>query len=196
MENYGRLAPSLEESLQRLQTDYVDLLLLHRPTTLAEHEQCFDVLMKLQEEGKIKHFGVSNFTLAQLQHAWDYTKGNIFTNQIEYHPELGQEMLKTFADQHGILLTAYSPLGHGNLLKNQTLQALAEKHSASVAQICIAWLLHQGAIVIPKASATVRLEENFAAQQLVLDEEDLQIIATLPKNHRYINPSFAPAWDV
>jgi 2,5-diketo-D-gluconate reductase B len=80
-------------------------------------------------------------------------------------------------------------------LKEPALLPIAEKHTASVAQICIAWLLQQGCIVIPKASSEKRLKENFEAQNLVLDAEDLDIIASLPKNHRYINPPFAPKWD-
>jgi predicted oxidoreductase len=73
MTDYGRILDACEESLKRLQTDYLDLLLLHRPTTISEHEQCLDSLLRLQEQGKIKHFGVSNFTVAQMQHARDYT---------------------------------------------------------------------------------------------------------------------------
>jgi diketogulonate reductase-like aldo/keto reductase len=73
-----------------------------------------------------------------MQHARDYTGGKIFTNQVECHLELSQEKVKAFADAHHFLLTAYSPLGHGNLLKNERLASLAEKHHATVAQICIA----------------------------------------------------------
>jgi 2,5-diketo-D-gluconate reductase B len=86
-------------------------------------------------------------------------------------------------------------LGHGNLLKNQSLQIIADKYWVSIAQVCIAWLLQQGCVVIPKTSNRKRLQENFDAQDLVLDNEDLEIIANLPKNHRYINPPFAPKWD-
>ncbi len=108
--------------------EYVDLLLLHRPTTLEQHERALDVMMNLQDSGKIKYVGVSNFTLLQLEHAWNYTGGKIFTNQIEYHPCLSQDIVKGFCDEKGIVITAYSPLGHGNLLKDQTLQAIADKH--------------------------------------------------------------------
>jgi 2,5-diketo-D-gluconate reductase B len=94
-----------------------------------------------------------------------------------------------------MVLTAYSPLGHGNLLKNPALQTIADKHQATVAQICIAWLLQQHCVVIPKASSEARLAENLATLQLVLDEEDVAIIASLPKHHRYFNPPFAPEWD-
>jgi 2,5-diketo-D-gluconate reductase B len=195
MGNYTRLADSVAKSLEKLQTEYIDLLLLHRPTDTTEHQSCFDAMKELQTKGKIHHLGISNFTLAQMQHAWDYTKGNIFTNQVEYHLALDQSQLKSFADTHHFQLTAYSPLGHGHLLKEAALLPIAEKHTASVAQICIARLLQQGCIVIPKASSEKRLQENFEAQHLVLDEEDLAIIASLPKNHRYINPPFAPKWD-
>jgi diketogulonate reductase-like aldo/keto reductase len=173
----------------------VDLLLLHRPTNLAEHEKCFDAMIQLQNAGKINHFGVSNFRVADMEHAVQYTGGKIFTNQIEYHLELGQEKVKAFAEANGILITAYSPLGHGHLLKDKRLFPIAEKHSVSVAQICIAWLLQQGSIVIPKASSEERLAENFASQGLLLDEEDLAVIASLPKHHRYVNPPVAPIWD-
>lgn len=142
-QNYGNLLSSFEQSLQKLQTDYVDLLLLHRPTNLKQHEQCFDALLHLKQQGKIREFGVSNFTLAQLKHAWEYTQGQIFTNQIEYHISLSQDTLKSYMDEKEILLTAYSPLGHGNLLKDPTIQSLAKKHQVSAAQICITWLLQQ-----------------------------------------------------
>ena len=100
MDTYPSLSQSLEQSLQKLQTDYIDLFLLHRPTTTEEHEKCFDVLFQLQQEGKIKYFGISNFTLAQTQHAREYTGGKIFTNQVEYHLELDQSGIKSFADEH------------------------------------------------------------------------------------------------
>ena len=193
--DYGSLYPSFLASLQKLQMEYVDLLLLHRPTNLPEHERALDVMMQLQDEGKVRNIGVSNFTVVQLQHAWKYTGGRIYTNQIEYHPCLSQDTIKAFADEQGIVITAYSPLGHGNLLNNQTLQMIADKHGASVAQICIAWLLQQGCVVIPKASSVGRLKENFDAQTLELDEEDFAMIASLPKHHRYIDPPFAPEWD-
>lgn len=196
IDDYKRLPSAFEESLVRLQTDYVDLLLLHRPTTLEQHKQLLDQMMKFQDQWKIKQIWVSNFTLSQLEHAWEYTNGRIYTNQIEYHPCLGQEIIKSFCDEKWIKITAYSPLGHGNLLKNQTLISIADKHWVSVAQVCIAWLLQQWCVVIPKASTRERLQDNFDAQKLVLDTEDLEIIAQLPKDHRYINPPFAPKWDI
>lgn len=193
---YERFQESFSDSLSRLQLPYVDLLLLHRPTTLKQHEGLFDEMMKLQDQHKIIHFWVSNFTLSQLDHAWGYTKGRIFTNQIEYHPCLSQENIKAFCDQKGINLTAYSPLGHGNLLRNASLKVLADKYWVSVAQICIAWLLQQNCIVIPKASTFEKLQDNFQAKNLILDSEDLELIAKLPKTYRYIDPPFAPDWDV
>ena len=195
IDNYEGLVDAFHESLERLQVAYVDLLLLHRPTTLVQHEKCFDELKQLQVQGKIKHFGISNFTVAQMQHAWEYTKGAIFTNQIEYHATLSQEQVKWFCENRNMVVTAYSPLGHGNLLKNQVLLEIAEKHGVSVAQVCIAWLLQEGVVVIPKARTVDKLKDNFEAQHLILDVEDLKNIALLPKDHRYIDPPFAPEWD-
>ena len=204
MENYERLADSVQESLNKLKTDYVDLLLLHRPTNEAEHERCFDEMKKLKDTGKIKQFWVSNFTLAQLQHARNYTEGQIFTNQIEYHVWLSQNVIKSWADQQGMVVTAYSPLWHGHLLKDDSskipadkgkLGKIAEKHGITIAQVCLAWLLQHWCVVIPRSKNRERLKENLAAQQVTLDHEDLEVIATLPKNHRYINPPFAPQWD-
>ena len=195
IEDFERLTEAFSESLERLQVEYVDLLLLHRPTNIQQHEKCLDEMIQLQQQGKIKNFGVSNFTVAQMQHAWEYTSGKIFTNQVEYHASLSQDKVKAFCEVHGMKLTAYSPLGHGNLLKNQMLFEIAQKHKVSVAQICIVLLLQEGCVVIPKASSVERLKENFEAQDVMLDEEDLERIASLPKGHRYINPPFAPEWD-
>ncbi|GHW02978.1 hypothetical protein AGMMS50249_7640 [candidate division SR1 bacterium] len=117
-------------------------------------------------------------------------------SQIEYHPTLDQTKMLDFARKTGMLITAYSPLGHGHLLSNETLQKIADKHSASIAQICIARLLQQRCVVIPKASARERIQENFNAQKIVLDVEDLKMIDTLPKSHRYVTPPLiSPKWN-
>lgn len=195
IDNYDHLTASLESSLQKLKLDYVDLLLLHRPTSLPQHEKCLNEMQNLVQNGKIKHFWVSNFNLSQLKHAQDYTNWQIFTNQIEYHAELSQKTLKDFMDSQNIVLTAYSPLWHWHLIKDSTIQNIASKHSVSPAQVCIQRLLQQNCRVIPKASTPERILDNFKSANLVLDLEDLAQINLLPKNHRYVNPPFAPQRD-
>lgn len=153
------------------------------------------MMKKLQKSGKIRHFGVSNFTLAQLKHARECSEGGLFLQQQEYHISLQQESLKAFGDQKGIHFSAYAPLGRGHLLKTPLLQEIATKHQATVAQVCLARLRQQGVIVLPKASSLERLHENATASSLYLDTEDLQKIAQLPQHHRYLNPPFAPQRD-
>ena len=152
--------------------------------------------MKLLTQGRARRFGISNFTFRQMEHAWNYTNGKIFTNQIEYHIHLSQDKIKSFADDHGILITAYSPLGHnGYVLREEKLQPIVEKYNVTVAQVCLARLLQQGCVVIPRSKNEGRMKENLASLSLTLDEEDLAVIASLPKHYRYINPPFAPKWD-
>ncbi len=94
-----------------------------------------------------------------------------------------------------MILTAYSPLGHGHLLKNPHIQKIAKKHETTVAQVCLARLLQQGCVAIPKSQSLARLQENLASQKLILDDEDFVSISSLPQNHRYLNPPFAPKRD-
>ena len=195
-DDYERIQEACDESLQRLKTDYLDLLLLHWPTNRwEEHRRIFEQLLVLQQMGKVKKIWVSNFTISQIQSLISLFWEEIFANEIEFHPCLSQEKMLSFAQEHHFHIIAYSPFWHGHLFQLSALQILAQKTWYSLSQLCLSRLLQQGVVVIPKATSRERLQANFQALQCSLSDEILQEIDLLPKYYRYLNPPFAPQWD-
>ena len=177
----ARVLAACESSLQRLRIDAIDLYLLHwrGEVPLAETVEAFE---ELRADGKIKRWGTSNFDLADLQ---ELGPGNCAINQVLYHPEArGIEFdLLPWSQERGLPTMAYSPLGQaGRLLRHRTMIAIARAHSATPAQVALAWGLHQpGLMSIPKASSPEHIRANAAALDLQLTSEDLaQIDAALP----------------
>ncbi|MER3434307.1 MAG: aldo/keto reductase [Leptolyngbya sp. ERB_1_1] len=173
-----------ECSLKRLKTDYLDLYLLHwrGAVPLAETLEAFQTL---QQAGKIRSYGVSNFDTEDMQEAAALKGGNeIVTNQVLYNlTRRGIEWdLLPWCRQHRIPIMAYSPIEQGRLLHHRSLQTIAQERNVTVAQIAIAWLLHQeNVIVIPKASRIEHIEQNYAALDLDLSPEELAMLdATFP----------------
>lgn len=192
----ARCRSSVEQSLRNLRTDYLDLVLLHRPNTRVGHHEAYDTLLQLKQEGKVRYIGVSNFPIAQLEDAIQHTWNQIFTNQIELHPHFDPIKVRTYCQEHHILVSAYSPFAHGRIFDDVILQQIAEKHHATTAQVALAWTLFvsQG-VVLPKASSRDRLGENLWGLDLTLDAEDIATIARLPKDQRRCTPVFHPLWD-
>lgn len=191
---------SIKRSLLDLQTDYIDLVLLHRPTTLEEHHFVFDILLNLKEKGIIRNIGVSNFTSAQLLDAVTYTWWQIYAYQWEYHICLNQSKILTICQDHDIIFEAYCPLAHGKLWWNEEimnqLKKIAIKHEMTVAQVMLARLRQQGVTILPKSTQYEHLIDNMTAKHMILDEEDNKVIAWFPKNFRYCNPAqIAPQRD-
>jgi diketogulonate reductase-like aldo/keto reductase len=169
------LAKACERSLRRLRTDSLDLYLLHWPGPIPFSET-LGGFQALKQSGKIKEFGVSNFDVTELQNAVALPGGNqIATNQVLYNlRRRGVEYdLVPWCRAHRIPLMAYSPLEQGRL--DNRLSSVARKHKATLAQVAIAWLLHQDdVIVIPKSSNEARVRENYASLNVKLTEEDLR----------------------
>ena len=166
-----------ERSLQRMNCDYIDLYLLHWPGSIPL-EQTFDALQTLQDSGKIRDFGVSNFDLHDLQAIPQTDQGRLGCNQVFYnlaHREV-EWQVADWCRQRGIPLMAYSPLDQGGaLLQSSLLAEVAERHQTTAAQIALAWLLHQPeTVVIPKSSQLNRIEQNLAALDIKLSDVDLQ----------------------
>jgi diketogulonate reductase-like aldo/keto reductase len=188
------LAPSLRESLDRLQTEYVDLLLMHWPHDEVPMEETLEAMGAAREQGLLRHFGVSNFTSDQVRQAADCAP--IATNQVEYHPFLNQDRLLETHRQLGILTTAYSPLARGALLDDPVLSAIGADHGKSVAQVALRWLLQQdGVITAVRSSSAHHRVANFDVFDFTLDEGEMERIAGLARGYRVIDPPFAPDWD-
>jgi 2,5-diketo-D-gluconate reductase B len=187
---------SFDASLKKLRLDHVDLYLVHWPAKSMNLSAMFETLQKLKQEGRTRAIGVANFNIALLKTVVEEIKAPIACNQVEYHVMLDQTPLRKYMASKAIPLVAYCPLGQGRAASDETLIAIGRKHGASAAQVALKWLLDQdGVAAIPKASRAESQQANLDALNVGLDEEDLKAIAGLPKDKRFVNPGFAPAWD-
>jgi diketogulonate reductase-like aldo/keto reductase len=180
--------------LRQLKTDYVDLLLIHWPNKDIPIGDTLQGFKSLIDEGKIKNFGVSNFTIKHLKEAINEAKKlgiKIYANQVEFHPYLYQKELLDFCKKNDIKLTAYSPLARGEVFSDSVLKEIAKRKECSVSQIVLAWMMEKGIIVIPKASSKEHLKENSESTKIKLTKEDIKKIDSLNKNERQVHPEFA-----
>jgi diketogulonate reductase-like aldo/keto reductase len=192
-------ARSVEESLKRLQTDYVDLLHVHWPSTdgipLAE---TMGALAKAKREGKARHIGVANFNIAMTEEAIRLCPEPLVTLQAEYHPYLDQSKVLAFCRKAGLVLTAYCPLGRGRLFKDPVIAEIARAKGRTVAQVALRWLVQQGNIApIPRSSNPQHMAESLKVFDFSLTPEEMKRIAALKRpDGRIANPAGrAPAWD-
>lgn len=193
-----RLAPknvhrSVEESLKKLQTEQVDLLLVHWPAGDFDMKRTLEAFMEVKEAGHTRHIGVSNFTPRLLREALD--RAPLFCIQVEYHPFLSQQELLAIAREHDLLFTAYSPLARGRVLKDESLQAIADAHGKTPAQIALRWLVQQKNVAaIPKAQSPEHRESNFDIFDFELSREEMEYIFDLARGERVVSPrGLAPA---
>ncbi len=184
---------STEESLKKLRTEYVDLLLFHWPNQSTPMEETLGAMADLQQRGLTRHIGVSNFTPSLLKRA--LKAAPIAALQVEYHPFLAQEPLLALCREHGLLFTAYSPLARGRVLDDGTLKAIGERHGKSPVQVVLRWLIDQPQVsAVPKAASAEHREANLAID-FELSDEDRKAIDGLARGERVIDPSFAPDWE-
>lgn len=187
---------AFETSLKKLRLDHIDLYLVHWPSKNMNLPAIFETLGKLKAEGRTRAIGVANFNLALLKTVVEEIKAPIACNQIEYHVMLDQTPVRSYLAKKSIPLVAYAPLAQGRAASNETLVSIGRKHNASAAQVALKWLLDQdGVAAIPKASHAESQQANLDALNVKLDDDDGNAIAALPKNKRFVNPGFAPAWD-
>ncbi|MBC7001294.1 2,5-didehydrogluconate reductase DkgB [Photobacterium sp. BZF1] len=200
MDKFGKEAflPSIRQSLADLQVEYVDLLLIHWPLKNEEvaMSDYLASLKEVKELGMAKQIGISNFTVAQMQQAIDILGTEaIYTNQVEVHPYLQNRKVVDFCLENGIIVTGYMPFAYGDVLKDETIARIAEKHQATAAQTVLAWMRQNEFVTIPSSTKRANIDSNLKASEVVLDEADMAAIAELDRNHRLANPDFAPEWD-
>ena len=187
---------SLETSLGKLQSDYVDLYMIHWPAPGMDLAAALGTMVKLKEEGLIHAIGVCNFPVSLLRQAVEEIGAPVVANQVEYHVLLSQAPVLGYLRSHDMALTAYCPIAQGKLADHEELGVIARKHDATAAQIALKWLLDQpGVAAIPKAARRESQVANLEAMKIELDDADRAAIAALPKAQRMVNPGFAPAWD-
>ena len=191
-----KVKQSFQLSLNKLQTNYVDLLLIHWPNLDVPLEETLGAFMALQKDNKIRHIGVSNFTFDFLNKALQICP-QIITNQVEYHPLINQQKMLKLIEAKNIFLTAYSPLMRGKVFQIQQLIALSKKYNKYPSQIALRWLIDQKNVVaIFKSSQEKFIEQNCNIFDFELEDEDKALLFRLNKNkQRLVNPPFAPKWD-
>jgi diketogulonate reductase-like aldo/keto reductase len=170
---YKQVKASFAESLQNLQTDYVDMLLLHFPVTLLR-KKAWTALEEIQAESGAKSIGVSNYTIKHLEQMEDYAKVTPAVNQVELHVFLQQPELLEYCREKGIAVEAYSPLAHAKSKDNAVIQKIADKHGKSYAQIMLRWCLQKDLVILPKSKTPSRIAENIDIFNFELDDDDMK----------------------
>jgi 2,5-diketo-D-gluconate reductase B len=170
--SHQRTIESTRESLRKLGTDYVDLLLMHWPNPSVPLEETLGAMTELQNEGSVRHVGVSNFPPSMVEEAARYA--TVFCNQVEYHPYKGQGELLEQAKNMDYLLTAYSPVAKGAVLNDRTLLGIGEVHNKMPAQVALRWLIQQEKVAaIPKATSEEHLRGNLDVFDFELSDEEM-----------------------
>ncbi|HLN22258.1 MAG TPA: aldo/keto reductase [Bacteroidales bacterium] len=176
----ARIRKSFAGSLEKLGTDYTDLLLIHWPTESMNLEECLTTMFELRNEGFVRHVGVSNFD--PLMFRKSLSIGPVLTNQVKftpYHEEFANHRIAVDNDK---IITAYSPLGRGGIVKDKILENIGEKYGKTAPQISLRWLIQLGNVsVIPKASSAEHQRENMEIFDFELDQEDMEAIRMLSR---------------
>jgi diketogulonate reductase-like aldo/keto reductase len=195
----GDFARSVEQSLERLQVNYVDLLLVHWPSVdnvpLAE---TMGALAKAKRDGKTRHVGVANFNIAMVEESMRLCPEPLCVLQAEYHPYLRQAKVLEFCRRAGLIFMAYCPLARGRLFGDPVLAELARKKGKTIAQIALRWLVQQGSIApIPRSANPQHMAESLRVFDFALTEGEMNRVNALARpDGRIANPrGRAPAWD-
>lgn len=179
---YEECRKSVLESLRKLKTDYIDLMLLHQP--FSDYYGAYRALEDLYDEGKIKAIGISNFYPDHMVDLASFTRIKPMINQIEIHPYHQQVFSKEWHDKYGVQLEAWAPFGEGrkNMFELSELKEIGDKYGKTVAQVILRWHLQRGIVVIPKSTHLERMKENFNVFDFELAQEDMDVISKLDKN--------------
>jgi 2,5-diketo-D-gluconate reductase B len=200
VDNYpaGKFAASVDESLDKLRTDHVDLLLLHWPSDKVPLGDQIASLNAAKAAGKARHIGVSNLPTKLLAEAIALSKAPLVTNQIEYHPYLDQSQVLKAAHDADLAITAYYAMADGKLISDPAIQTIGVRHGKSAAQVVLRWLVQQeGVVALSKTANPKRVPENFAIFDFTLTGEEMAALHALarPDGRIVSPPGLAPQWD-
>jgi diketogulonate reductase-like aldo/keto reductase len=177
---HDRVVSKTSESLKKLRTDYVDLLLMHWPGDGVPLGETLGAMRELHEEGSVLHIGVSNFSPSLLEEATEHAE--IFCNQVQYHPYRSQDELLDQTQKLDYLLTAYTPLSRGGVQGDATLKEIGEAHGKTATQVTLRWLVQQEKVsAIPKATGEEHLAENLDVFDFELSEEEMDRVFSLSR---------------
>lgn len=176
---------AVEKTLERLDTDYIDLLLIHQPA--GNYLAGYRLMEKAYKAGRVKAIGLSNFNKGQIQEILDVCEVKPAVLQTEVHPYFQEKELKAFLEKEGMVIQAWYPLGHGDrtLIEEPVFTQLAAKYRKSNAQIILRWHIQAGNIVIPGSKNPDHIRDNFALFDFALTDEEMAQVAALDKNMRY-----------
>ncbi|SRX73799.1 aldo/keto reductase [Aequorivita antarctica] len=184
---YESTKKEFENSLQRLNLDYIDLYLIHWPANAKNYDNwqkanadSWRAMEELQAEGRIKSIGISNFFQEHLEALFKTAKVMPAINQIEFHPGYWQQELVTYCKNKGIAVESWSPLARGKVFENEVLETIAKKHNRSISQVCLRWIIQHEVIVIPKSTSPKRIAENIKLFDFELTATDMELIDKLP----------------
>lgn len=189
---------SVNESLTRLKTDHVDLLLLHWPQSEMPLADRIGALNELKQAGKVKNIGVSNFSVALIDEAVKLSDAPLATNQVEYHPYLSQTKVLAGLRRHGMSLTSYFLMAKGAVVNDDVLKDIGAAHGKTAAQVTLRWAIQQqDVIALSKTANASRLPENFDIFDFTLSPDEMDAIHALARpDGRIVNPAdLAPEWD-
>ena len=179
---YESTLKAFDVTMEKLGLDYLDLYLIHWPASSSQfdnwvelNKETWRAMVKLYQAGRIRAIGVSNFLVHHLEPLMD-AEVKPMVNQIEFHPGQMQEETVRFCKENGILIEAWSPLGTGRMLTNETLMAIAKEYDKSVAQLCVRWCLQNEVLPLPKSVTPSRIEENLDVFDFTIKDEDMETI--------------------
>lgn len=183
VEHYGyeETKKSILESMRKLRTDYLDLVLLHQP--FSDYYGAYRALEDLYDEGKLRAIGVSNFYPDRLVDIASFSRVKPMVNQVETHPFNQQIEAKKWMDKYGVQIEAWAPFGEGRggLFENPVLAEIAKKYNKTTAQVMLRWHIQRGVVVIPKSTHKERIEENLNVFDFALEQADMNRISELDK---------------
>lgn len=195
IEHYGyeQAKRSVLKSMEKLQTSYLDLILLHQP--FADYYGAYRALEELYEEGKVRAIGVSNFYPDRLVDIASFAKIKPMVNQVETHPFHQQRTAKEYMDKYQVQIEAWAPFGEGRggLFENPVLAEIGKKYGKTTAQVMLRWHLQRGVVVIPKSTHKERMKENFEVFDFTLAQEDMEAINGLDKGESSFFSHYDPS---